>query len=65
MADTFRRNFDDDVYGHVNARRNNRRKSKARLKTFSYNKEEDKKDYSNVSTEWDDEDNFEKFNKRK
>lgn len=65
MADTFRRNFDDDTNEQVTARRNNRRKNKAKLKTFSYNKDKDFVDYWDVSKEWDDEDNFEKFTKRR
>jgi hypothetical protein len=64
MADTYRSNFDDDTYDQVNVRRNNRRKSKVKLKTFSYNKEQSI-DYSDISTDWDEEDNFEKFTKRR
>ena len=47
------------------ARRNNRRKSKAKLKTFSYNKDENFIDSWDVSEEWDDEEDFEKFSKRR
>ena len=65
MADTFRKNFDDDTLEQVSARRNNRRKSKAKLKTFSYNKQEEKVDYSNISDEWEDDGSFEKFTKRR
>ena len=65
MADTYRSNFDDDTYDQVNVRRNNRRKSKAKLKTFSYNKDENFIDFWDVSEEWDEEDNFEKFSKRR
>jgi len=65
MADTYRSDFDEDTYDQVNARRNNRRKSKAKLKTFSYNKDENFIDFWDVSEEWDDEDNFEKFSKRR
>ena len=65
MADTFRKNFDDDTLEQVSALRNNRRKSKAKLKTFSYNKQEVKVDYSNISDEWEDDGSFEKFTKRR
>ncbi len=65
MADTFRKDFDDDTQSQVGARRNNRRKSKAKLKTFSYNTEEDFIDFWDTTKEWDDEDNFEKFTKRR
>jgi len=64
MADTFRKDFDDDTHEQVSARRNNRRKSKAKLKTFSYNKDESSIDFWDVSEEWE-EDNFEKFTKRR
>ncbi len=63
MADTFRKNFDDDVHNQVNARRNNRRKSKAKLKTFSYNEETE--DYWDIAEELDDDQDFEKFSKRR
>lgn len=63
MADTNRTNFDDDTYDQVNARRNNRRKSKAKLKTFSYNKETE--DYWDIAEELDDDQDFEKFTKRR
>ncbi len=63
MADTFRKNFDDDVHDQVNARRNNRRKSKAKLKTFSYNNETE--DYWDLAEELDDDQDFEKFSKRR
>jgi len=65
MADTFRKNFDDDTLEQVSSRRNNRRKSKAKLKTFSYNKQEAKVDYSDISDEWEDDGSFEKFTKRR
>jgi len=63
MADTFRKNFDDDVHDQLNARRNNRRKSKAKLKTFSYNNETE--DYWDLAEELDDDQDFEKFSKRR
>lgn len=63
MADTFRKNFDDDIHDQVNARRNNRRKSKAKLKTFSYNNETE--DYWDLAEELDDDQDFEKFSKRR
>jgi|DEB0MinimDraft_4_1074332.scaffolds.fasta_scaffold123438_2 hypothetical protein len=63
MADTFRKNFDDDVHDQVNARRNNRRKSKAKLKTFSYNNQTE--DYWDIAEELDDDQDFEKFSKRR
>ena len=64
MADTYRKNFDEDTKNQTGVRRNNRRKSKAKLKTFSYNSEE-QTDYSKVSEEWDDDVDFEKFSKRR
>ena len=65
MADTYRSNFDEDTYEQVSARRNNRRKSKAKLKTFSYNKNDKSIDYWDVSEEWDEDSDFEKFTKRR
>jgi len=65
MADTFRKNFDDDTHSQVGVRRNNRRKSKAKLKTFSYNREEESATYPNIPEEWDDDSDFEKFTKRR
>ena len=65
MADTFRKNFDDDTHSQVGVRRNNRRKSKAKLKTFSYNREEESVNYIDVSEEWDEDSDFEKFTKRR
>ena len=65
MADTYRSNFDEDTYEQVSARRNNRRKSKAKLKTFSYNKDDNSIDYWDLSEEWDEDSDFEKFTKRR
>ena len=65
MADTYRSNCDEDTYEQVSARRNNRRKSKAKLKTFSYNKDDKSIDYWDVSEEWDEDSDFEKFTKRR
>ncbi len=65
MADTYRNNFDDDTKNQTGVRRNNRRKSKVKLKSFAYNKDEDFVDYWDISTELEDDSNFEKFNKRK
>lgn len=65
MADTFRNKYDEDTQEQVSVRRNNRRKSKAKLKTFSYNKDENPTDVWDIPKEWDDEDNFEKFTKRR
>ena len=65
MADTYRSNFDEDTYEQVSARRNNRRKSKAKLKTFSYNKNDKSIDYWDVSEEWDEDSDFEKFTTRR
>jgi len=63
MADTFKKNFDDDIHDQVNARRNNRRKSKVKLKTFSYNKETE--DSWDIAEELEDDQDFEKFSKRR
>jgi len=63
MADTFRKNFDDDVHNQVNARRNNRRKSKAKLKTFAYNEETE--DYWDLAEQLEGDQDFEKFFKRR
>ena len=63
MADTFRKNFDDDVHNQVNARRNNRRKSKAKLKTFAYNEETE--DYLDLAEQLEGDQDFEKFSKRR
>jgi len=63
MADTYRKDLDDDVHEQAGIRRNNRRKSKAKLKTFSYNNTDE--DYWDIAEEWDDDDSFEKFSKRR
>ena len=63
MADTYRKDLDDDVHEQASIRRNNRRKSKAKLKTFSYNNTDE--DYWDIAEEWDDDDSVEKFSKRR